>query len=142
MRNHTIVGLWCVLAFSYVGRATEPGCQGMAYESRNQTDYGPLQVSAVRGTTRDARGGPVPNVCVGVFSEIEHKLVAFTQSDEAGHFSLKGVPAGEYRLVTRYEGFCPANAKLRLDRRASGKWRLFVQLRFAGLDTCSYVELK
>jgi hypothetical protein len=134
----------CLLTFGLTAVSRETGtvCKDLSYENRNQTDYGPLRVSAVRGTAKDAQGVAVPKVCVGIFTETDHKLIASTQTDDNGHFNFKNIPEGNYRLVAKYEGFSPANAKLRIERRSRKKKSLAVQMRFAGLDTSSYVELK
>ena len=143
MKWKTGVGICrLVLGLAAVGQATEITCKDLTYESRNQTDYGPLVVAAIRGVAQDAEGGPIPKACVGVFTETDHKLLAVTQTDDGGKFGLNGIPDGEYRLVAKYDGFCPANAKLRIERHAKSKKSLTVQMRFAGLDTCSYVEVK
>jgi Carboxypeptidase regulatory-like domain len=143
MRWRTGAGLCCLsLCLAAVGQAADPPCGDLTYENRNQTDYGPLHVPGIRGIAQDAKGGPIPKACVGVFTEVGHKLIAVTQANGTGRFELKNIPDGEYRLVTKYEGFCPANAKVVLERRAKGKKRLTVQMRFAGLDDCSYVQLK
>src|SRR5229473_6005194 len=97
--------VFCCFAFALVATAQEiqTACKDLSYENRNQTDYGPLRVTTVRGTTKDAQSIPIPKVCVGVFTEADHKLIAAAQTDESGHFELKGISRGEYRLVARYE---------------------------------------
>ena len=57
------------------GQKTDAVCKDLAYENRNQTDYGP-RGTAIRGTAKDSQGVAIPKVCVGVFTETEHKLVA------------------------------------------------------------------
>jgi hypothetical protein len=99
-------------------------------------------VAAVRGVTKDAQGVAIPKVCVGVFTEADHKLVASTQTDEDGQFELNDIPDGDYRLIAKYEGFSTANAKLRIDQRSQGKKSLTVQMRPTGLDMHSFIELR
>jgi hypothetical protein len=125
-----------------VGEENRRTCKDLSYESRNQTDYGPLQVSKIRGTMQDAQGSPIPKACVAIFTEIDHKLIALTETDRSGYFKLKGIPDGNYRLIAKYEGFCPANAKVRIERNRRIKKPLSVKMRFAGIDTCSYIELR
>jgi hypothetical protein len=119
----------------------QAACKNLSYESRNQIDYGPLRVAAVRGITKDAEGISVPRVCVGVFTEAEHKLIAAVEADEHGHFELKGIAEGNYRLVAKFDGFSPANAKLRIERSRNKK-ALIVQMRTVGIDSGSFVESK
>jgi len=83
-----------VLALSLPG--TEP-CGKMAYEDRNQVDYGPLPVSQLKGKAVDLSGGPVPGVCVGLFKESDHSLIASTTTSANGEFTLKNAPRGESR---------------------------------------------
>jgi hypothetical protein len=136
----------CCLAVRLLTASQESGaaCKNQSYENRNQTDYGPLQVASVRGVVKDPQGVSIPKACVVVFTEAAHKLVATTQTDDRGKFGFNDIPDGAYRLVARYEGFSPANAKLRIERRLQGqnKRPMTVQMRAAGLDTSSFVELK
>src|SRR5260370_3570509 len=110
-RRGTSVAI-CCLASGLVTASPETGsaCKNLTYENRNQTDYGPLQVTAVRGIAKDADGVPIPRACVGVFTEAGHKLIATTQTNDGGRFELNDIPDGDYRLVAQYDGFSPANA--------------------------------
>ena len=134
----------CCFAFGLLRAAEETGaiCKNFSYENRNQTDYGPLHVAAVRGVAKDAQGVAIPKACVGVFTEAGHKLVATTQTDNDGQFELNDIPDGAYRLIAKYEGFSPANAKLRIEQRSQSKKSLTVQMRPTGLDRGSFIELK
>lgn len=49
-----------------------------AYENHNQVDYGPLIVQEVTGIITDPQRRAVPQACVGIFTEKDHKLVATT----------------------------------------------------------------
>jgi len=64
------------------------------YENHNQVDYGPLVVQNVKGTITDPQHVAVPKLCGGIFTENEHKLVATTESDADGKFSLQSLPPG------------------------------------------------
>ncbi len=115
-----------LLIFSLLGLAVvAPGqnpkrpCENMAYENRNQTDYGALRLSTVAGTAKDAQGVAIPSVCVGIFTESNHELVAAALADNKGRFELRNIPPGDYRLVAKSEGFCPANARIRIERAAA-----------------------
>jgi hypothetical protein len=134
----------CCLAFGILRAAEETGgsCKNLSYEDRNQNDYGPLYVAAIRGVAKDAQGVVIPKACVGVFTEAGHKLVATTQTDNDGRFELNDIPEGAYRLVAKYEGFSTANAKLRIELRSQSKKSLTVQMRPSGLDTHSFIQLK
>ena len=134
----------CWLSFGLLSTAeeTRDTCKNLSYENRNQTDYGPLHVAAVRGVAKDAQGVVIPRACVGVFTEAGHKLVATTQTDDDGQFELNDIPDGSYRLIAKYEGFSTANAKLRIDPRSQRKKSLTVQMRPTGLDMHSFIQLK
>ena len=134
----------CCLSFGLLSAAEETGaaCKNLSYENRNQTDYGPLHVAAVRGVAKDAQGVVIPKACVGVFTEASRKLVATTQTDDDGQFELNDIPDGAYRLIAKYQGFSTANAKLRIDQRSQSKKSLTVQMRPTGLDMHSFIELK
>lgn len=45
------------------------------YENHNQIDYGPLIVQEVEGMITDPQQVAVPKVCVGIFTQKEHKVV-------------------------------------------------------------------
>jgi hypothetical protein len=110
------------------------------YENHNQTDYGPLIVQEVKGTITDPQQGAVAKVCIGIFTEKDHKLVATTESDAEGKFSLQSVPPGRYRLVVKADPLCAANVPLQVVRRQKKKRALLVHMKPRGLDSCSYGE--
>jgi len=125
-----------IFALSLPG--AEP-CGNMGYEDRNQIDYGPLPVSQLRGKAVDLSGVPVPGVCVGLFKESDHSLIASTATSPNGEFTLKNSPRGEYRLVARYPAFGTANARVRIGRGAKGAT---LRMRPRGIDKTSYIESK
>ena len=137
--------LWVFAACSLLPCSAQPSsidCSEMTYENRNQTDYGPLVVSRVSGTANDNGGVAVPGICIGVFTTEDHRLVASVRTDAQGRFEIKGVSRGDYRLVAKCEGFCSGNAKIRVVSSSRSKKRLQVKMRFAGIDTCSFFEVK
>ena len=111
------------------------------YENHNQIDYGPLIVQEVKGTITNPQQGAVPKVCVGIFTEKDHKLVAATRSDADGMFSLQGVPPGRYRLVVKADPLCAANVPLHVLKSQKKKQVLRVHMEPRGLDSCSYADL-
>jgi hypothetical protein len=136
---HTTALLLIGLALLSYGQSD---CGHLSYEDKNQTDYGPIRVSRVAGDSKDKQGVAVPNVCLGLFDEQpDHRLLMRTESDASGHFRFADVPPGNYRLVATYDGFSPANAKIRVERHGT-KRALLLQMRFAGMDTVSFVEIK
>jgi hypothetical protein len=106
----------------------------MAYENRNQVDYGPLSLSELRGKAVDLSGDPIPGVCVGLFKESDHSLIASTTTSANGEFTLTKAPRGQYRLVARYPAFGTANARVRIGRGAKG---VMLRMRPSGIDTTS-----
>jgi len=110
------------------------------YENHNQIDYGPLIVQEVKGTITDPQQVAVPKVCVGVFTEKEHKLVASTESNADGKFRLQNVPPGWYRLIIKADPLCAANVRVRVVKRQKNKQVLQVHMKPRGLDSCSYGE--
>jgi hypothetical protein len=110
------------------------------YENHNQIDYGPLAVQEVKGTITDPQQVAVPKVCVGIFTEKGHKLVATTESDADGKFSLQSLPPGPYRLVVKADPLCAANVPLQVVKHQKKRQVLQVHMKPRGLDTCSYGE--
>jgi len=113
----------------------------LEYEDHNQIYYGPLVVQEVMGTITDPGQGAVQKVCIGAFTETDHKLVAATESDADGKFSLQGIPPGRYRLVVKAEPLCAANVPLRVVRNQWKKQVLRVHMKPRGIDSCSYADL-
>lgn len=142
MRSLLVSMALLVLAHYAVAQESGPACSAMGYENRNQTDYGPIKLTTVSGIAKDAEGVIVPGVCVGIFTPTGDRLIKATETDSEGRFEIRGVPNGDYRLVARCEGFCSANAKIRVHTGSRAKKRLHLVIRPAGLDTCSYFELK
>lgn len=143
MRNACIAAICCLgTGFISLSQEIHSDCGDMSYENRNQVDYGPLQLSVLRGTVKDPQSVVVPKVCIGVFTEKDHKLIASVQTNDKGYFELKNIPGGDYRLVATFAGFSPANAKIRLKGRSTITKELIVQMRLFGVDTNSFVELK
>ena len=110
------------------------------YENHNQIDYGPLIVQEVKGSITDPQQGAVPKVCVGIFTEKDHKLIAATESNADGKFSLQSVPPGRYRLVVKGEPLCAANVPLQVVKSQKKNQVLRVHMKPRGLDSCSYGE--
>jgi hypothetical protein len=110
------------------------------YENHNQIDYRPLIVQEVKGTITDPQSA-VPKVCVGVFTEKDHKLIAATESDAEGKFSLQGVPHGRYRLVAKADPLCAANVPIQVVKSQKTKQVLRLHMKPRGLDSCSYADL-
>jgi hypothetical protein len=128
-----------ISAGGLLGAQMTTSCGQITYEDRNQTDYGPLRVGVVEGHARDDVGSAIPNVCLGLFSEPDHKLVTTAQADVKGAFRFRRLASGRYRIVAKYEGFCPANAILLVEPTARKSLR--IHMKPAGIDTCSYVDL-
>ncbi len=131
----------CAAASPLLGQAEIQVCKDMKYEHRNQIDNVPFRISKVKGTVSDQQAVAIPKLCIGIFTEAEHKLVATTETDEKGAFELKDLPPGDYRLVAQYLGFCPANVRLRIQPKFRTKKALLLHMKPAAIDSCSYGEL-
>ena|ERR1035438_428879 len=126
------------LSFALSALGGQP-CNEMVYEDRNQVDYGPIGLRQLHGKAVDRDGVAVPGVCVGLFSEADHRLITATETRAKGDFRLRDVPKGNYRLVAKYEAFGTANARVFVGRGAAG---VILKMRTAGTDTTSYIEPK
>lgn len=103
-------------------------------------------VNAVFGIAQDKDKVLVPNVCLGLFTEREHRLVESAVTDQEGRFNFGQVNPGRYRLVAKYEGFCTANVPVQI-MRISSKLKprrnlLVLHMQLAEIDSCSYVAYK
>jgi hypothetical protein len=141
MRHYGLI-VYFILAVPAATLASEQPCDKTAlYEDRNQVDYGPLRVQRIRGTAVDFNGVVIPGACILLFSESDHKFIASVESGKDGRFALSNIPPGAYRLVSRYDGFSVANARVEVGRFSG--WRvLVVKMRPAGIDTGSYIEIR
>jgi hypothetical protein len=118
-------------------------CEGMVYAHENQIDPNPIEQREITGKGIDPSGAEIRAFCIGIFTESEHRLAQYTQSDEHGNFSAStaNLPDGDYRLVSQSTGFCPANARIRIKAHSRQKKTLLVHMDVRGIDSCSYVEL-
>ncbi len=138
------------LIFSIYGGQTFPQqrmsvCHSpIEYEDSNQSSPNVLSVNVIAGSIIDPGGADVPNVCMGLFTEDDHRLVAETTSDKKGRFGFKDIPNGRYRLVAKYSVFCTANVPIQLIREAprKGKRKQIVIHMDAGMHGCSYGDYK
>jgi hypothetical protein len=130
-----------VVTFSFTPSAGgDRPCGEMSYQSRNQVDYGPIRVRRLAGKATDRDGVAVPGVCVGLFTEADHRLVTATETRPDGYFNLRDVPKGDYRLVAEYEAFGAANARVRIGRRGTEHTALWMIP--PGIGRTSYFERK
>lgn len=118
-------------------------CKEMAYAHENQIDPKPIELRQVQGTGLAPDGTLIPQLCVGIFTEPEHKLLRCSQSDNKGAFAVdtNGLPDGEYRLVGQVIGLCPANAIIRFRSHSHQKKQVVLHMNVRGIDSCSYAEL-
>jgi hypothetical protein len=126
-----------------------PSCpKPLEYENHNQIDPASLSVRLIAGHVIAQDGGVVPNACLGLFTERDHRLVANMVADDDGNFRLRGIPSGRYRLVVRdeYGGFCTANARINVVDWPRGGIRkrrqIIVHLRTSAIDVCSHADYK
>jgi hypothetical protein len=142
LMRYSVLILSLILTIPVAASASEHPCDKTApYEDRNQVDYGPLRVQRIGGTVVDFDGGVIPGACILIFSESDHRFIAAAESSKEGRFVLSNVPPGAYRMVSRYEGFSVANARVEVGRFA-GRRALTVKMRPAGIDTGSYIEVR
>ncbi len=142
-----------VLGLSVQAQQSNPCNITMVYDNHNQVDPARLSLTRVSGLAISEVGrdhakqiGALPGVCVGLFTEKGHRLVATTVTDQEGRFQFGTIPSGEYRLVIQAKPLCLANVPLRVLRHshstASKQRHLIIHMRPAGIDDCSYGEYK
>jgi hypothetical protein len=131
-----------------IAQQTAPSCPNpIAYESHNQITPPPLSLRKISGRAVASDGVSVSNVCLGLYTEKDHRLVASAVADNEGYFQIRKIPAGRYRLAVkdRYGGFCTANVPIRISawpRSVLARKRLVIHMRPAAIDTCSYGDYK
>ena len=120
----------------------------LEYVSYNQVDPPTISLRGVEGRAIYPDGAPIPEICVALFTEKEHRFVAQTVADENGYFRFGKIPEGRYRLVARvdYDFLCPVNVRIhRVSFPRGGffkKTRLVLHMRGAAIDVCSYGDTK
>src|SRR5690242_17904735 len=96
------LGFVVAACFTVVGQASASvPCTAMAYRDQNQVDT-KIHIHDVKGATIDEGSRPIPGVCVGVFAEPDHRLIATAKTDADGKFRLPSIGRGTYRLVAEY----------------------------------------
>ena len=85
-------------------------CKDKVYGHENQIDPNPIELQRVAGKALLPNGTVAPRICVGIFTESEHKLLRYGETDESGQFVIEttGLPDGDYRLVGLVPGFLPS----------------------------------
>jgi len=120
----------------------ETGDASPAYENRNQIDYGPLRIGRASGVVTDSANVAIPTALILLFTEKDHTLITHSKSKEDGTFDLGQVRGGRYRLVVKFDGFCPANVPVDLKPRGHRSAGVRVHMRPAAIDTCSYGDVQ
>jgi hypothetical protein len=119
-------------------------CSSMPYLHQNKFDPKPIKLAELTGTVVDQNGTALPQLCIGIFSSQDHRLLRYTQADSHGSFTLdtKGLPDADYRLVGQLLGFCPANAIIDVNAHFRHKKPLVVHMNLPSNTACSYVDVK
>jgi hypothetical protein len=119
-------------------------CKDMPYLAQNKFSHEPIELSQVHGTVMDQNGVVLANVCIGIFSLDNRKLLRAARVDDGGTFSidLKDLPDGTYRLMGYFIGFCPANAIITINSKMPEKKPLVVHMKLPDAPDCSTVEVK
>jgi hypothetical protein len=137
-----------VTASSIFAQRLDKSCSNIKYESRNQVNPDQLWVRIVWGKVIDApnsgAGQPVSAVCIGIFDEKTKKLVSSIEGSHDGHFGIKKLKDGNFRLVVQdiYHSYCVANLRVRVDHNSRETRQIIVHMRlFPNPDKCSYGEL-
>lgn len=136
----------CTLVVQIGYAQSKVGCKDSAtYENRNQVDPSLLTVTKLSGVAEDKDKVPIPDVCLGLFTGKEHKLVAQASTNADGYFRFGPVSPGHYRLVARYGTFCSSNTTIRVVSNApknKGAVRIVLHMMPAGTDLCSYGDYR
>src|SRR5687767_16034613 len=66
----------------------------VGYENHNFLELGALTVGDLKGQVTNEKSAPIPQSCLGVYTETEHKLIASTTSDENGNYKFDKIRPG------------------------------------------------
>ena len=137
----------CLLVVQAAHAQSTGGCKTtVSYEDRNQVDPSPLTLTKASGIAEDNDKVRIPDVCLALFAEVGHKLIAQTSTNEDGYFDFGYVSPGRYRLVARYDSFCTSNTPVLIPRQATknrrGQKRIVIHMMPAAIDRCSYGDYR
>jgi hypothetical protein len=117
----------------------------MEYANRNQVDAKPIKLDLITGRAiyRDER----VQMCVALFTEKTHRLVAQVAASRDGYFRFRSIRNGHYRLVGRVDNdyLCPVNVIVyRTALRSGGRHqrRLVLHMAARAIDVCSWADIK
>jgi hypothetical protein len=122
----TLLALLIVFPICTLGLAQTKGTpceQPIHYDAeglRPQLGHKPVSVRSVAGKLMDMSKVPMPEICIGLFTDEDHKLVASTVTGEDGRFDFSDVPRGKYRLLARVHGYYVAEIRVQVVGRPGG----------------------
>jgi hypothetical protein len=116
----------------------------MNYVNHNQVDNNPYKLHSIAGIAKDPGDVALQGVMIGLFTDPDHVLMATTETDSKGEFTLAHVSPGRYRIVAKYDFFCPANALVLIQGRGIRFSRKVLEFHMGtcAIDTCSFSCLR
>ncbi len=129
-------------SFSIFAQENSVSCSQMEYENHNQINPKVVHLSGIQGIAVDETGTKLWDGCVGVFSKDGSQLIAITKIRSDGSFTLSKLARGEYILVVKSPGFCPANNAVKIGSKIRSKRNLIARRRPSAIDVCSWIESK
>jgi hypothetical protein len=137
-----IAGLLACISQSSAAHGLATCNSPITYEDHNQIDPKPLKLDRISGIAKDDQGVSIANVCIGLFSEKDHRLIASAETREDGRYTLGEIPPGRYRLVAKHPALCVANVPLLVGSQTHrSKKELVLHMKVGGVDSCSYGDL-
>jgi Carboxypeptidase regulatory-like domain len=127
-----------LLVWGPVGRGQAAAATADTYVNENPSDPAPLKLRDLDGVVRGLGGDPMSRVSVSLFTEQGHLLVATVMSDREGKFKFGKVDKGQYRVVAKVAGLCPANVPVLLESSLLARHKLIITMQPKDLDKCSY----
>jgi hypothetical protein len=110
------------------------------FVDKNMIGY-TITVAAIQGKAVDVQGVLVSKACIALFANDRSTLLHTVEANDDGEFILKNIKDGDYWLVVRTPGLCPATAHVQL-RKSAHKKRITAHMDPGGIDRCSYCEAK
>ena len=101
-----------LVVWGSAGRGQSAATTPDAYVNENPSDPAPLKLRDVSGEVRGLGGDGMSRVSVSLFTEQGHALIATVMSDKDGKFKFAKVDKGQYRVVAKVAGLCPANVAI------------------------------
>lgn len=147
MTRHILLLMLMLLLTATVVTGEQPSSSPCTvdYVNKNRYDDSPLVFQAIAGqVVADAQ--PVAGVCLGLFTDTDHRLVESATTDAKGHFKFTTIEPGDYHIVTQFSN-CGGNTPVKIVKhnfatKLIHRRQLTITMRPYAYGDCVYATYK